>query len=183
MFSLIDGFIAMVGQSLAGACHVTQVDVRSNNFDENIGQLFIPIIEKPHFESFSGIPVKKIRDNAITEIDVKGVEGRKLEACGGVILAHCLKSNSSVTMVEAFGNMIGPEGGHAFAKALETNTCIQELSLGSHSKPASISLKSLRENSVNTVDCSGKELLSEGGIVLAFMLRSNTSVTKVSGRF
>jgi len=66
--------------------------------DEKIGQLFIPIIEKPQFESFSGIPVKKIRDNAITEIDVKGVEGCKLEACGGVILAHCLKSNSSVTV-------------------------------------------------------------------------------------
>ena len=107
----------------------------------------------------------------------------KLEPCGGVILAHCLKSNSSVTVVEAFGNMIGPEGGHAFAKALEKNTCIQQLTLGSKSKPASIPLKSLRENSVNTLDYSGKELLSEGGIVLAFMLRSNTSVTKVSGRF
>ena len=79
--------------------------------------------------------------------------------------------------------MIGPEGGHAFAKALETNTCIQEVTLGSQKKPASISLKSLRENCVSTLDYSGKELLSEGGIVLAFMLRSNTSVTKVSGRF
>ena len=79
--------------------------------------------------------------------------------------------------------MIGPEGGHAFAKALETNTCIQEVTLGSQKKPASISLKSLRENSVSTLDYSGKELLSEGGIVLAFMLRSNTSVTKVSARF
>ena len=109
MFCLIDDFIAMVGQSLAGACHVTQV--------------------------------------------------------------------------EAFGNMIGPEGGRAFAKALETNTCIQELSLGSQKKPASIPLKSLRENSVKTLDYSGKELLPEGGIVLAFMLRSNTSMTKVSDRF
>ena len=87
------------------------------------------------------------------------------------------------TQVEAFGNMIGPEGGHAFAKALQTNTCILELTLGSQKQPAPIPLKSLRENSVNTLDYSGKELLSEGGIVLAFMLRSNTSVTKVSGRF
>ena len=79
--------------------------------------------------------------------------------------------------------MIGPEGGRAFAKALETNTCIQELSLGSQKNRASIPLKSLRENSVSTLDFSGKELLSEGGVVLAFMLRSNTSVTKVSARF
>ena len=105
----------------------TQVDVRSNSLDENIGQLFIPIIEKPHFESFSGIPVKKIRDNAITEIDVKGVEGRKLEACGGVILAHCLKSNSSVTVVDASSNNLGVEGGKALAECLKSNTTITQV--------------------------------------------------------
>ena len=127
MFCLIDGFIAMVGQSLAGACHVTQVDVRSNNLDKNIGQPFIPIIEKSHFESFSGIPVKKIRDNAITEIDVKGVEGCKLEACGGVILAHCLKSNSSVTVVDASSNNLGVEGGKALAECLKSNTTITQV--------------------------------------------------------
>ena len=99
------------------------------------------------------------------------------------MVGQSLAGACHVTQVEAFGNMIGPEGGHAFAKALETNTCIQEVTLGSQKKPASISLKSLRENSVSTLDYSGKELLSEGGIVLAFMLRSNTSVTKVSGRF
>ena len=95
--------------------------------DENIGQIFIPIIEKPHFESFSGISVKKIRDNAITEIDVKGHEGRKLEACGGVILAHCLKSNSSVTVVDVSSNNLGVEGGKALAKSLKSNTTITQV--------------------------------------------------------
>ena len=105
----------------------TQVDVRSNNLDKNIGQIFIPIIEKPHFESFSGIPVKKIRDNAITEIDVKGVEGCTLEACGGVILAHCLKSNSSVTVVDVSSNKLGVEGGKALADCLKSNTSITQV--------------------------------------------------------
>ena len=95
--------------------------------DKNIGQLFIPIIDKPHFESFSGIPVKKIRDNAITEIDVKGVEGSKLEACGGVILAHCLKSNSSVTVVNTSSNNLGVEGGKALAECLKSNTTITQV--------------------------------------------------------
>ena len=111
------------------------------------------------------------------------VANKQLTVEDAVLLAGVLAHNKIVTQVEAFGNMIGPERGHAFAKALETNTCIQELTLGSRSKPASIPLKSLRENSVNTLDYSGKELFSEGGIVLAFMLRSNTSVTKVSARF
>ena len=79
---------------------VTQVDVRSNNLtDADTAQLFIPIVDKPHFESFSGIPIKQIRDNAITTLDLKGADGTQLEACGGVILAHSLKTNTSVTSV------------------------------------------------------------------------------------
>ena len=101
--------------------------------NENIGQLFIPIIDKPHFESFSGIPVKKIRDNAITEIDVKRVKGRKLETCGGVILAHCLKSNSSVTVVEASNCGMGTAGAKAFGDALRVNKTMQHLNVSNNS--------------------------------------------------
>ena len=78
---------------------VTQVDVRSNGLDDNAGKLFVPIVDKPHFESFSGIPIKQIRDNAITTLDLKGAAGAQLEACGGVVLAHSLKTNTSVTSV------------------------------------------------------------------------------------
>ena len=79
---------------------VTQVDVRSNGLtDADTAQLFIPIVDKPHFESFSGIPIKQIRDNAITTLDLKGAAGAQLEACGGVVLAHSLKTNTSVTSV------------------------------------------------------------------------------------
>ena len=79
---------------------VTQVDVRSNGLtDADTAQLFIPIVDKPHFESFSGIPIKQIRDNAITTLDLKGAYGAQLEACGGVVLAHSLKTNTSVTRI------------------------------------------------------------------------------------
>ena len=50
----------------------------------------------------------------------------------------------------------------------------------SKNKPASIPLKELRDSAIDSLDYSGKELLVEGGIVLAFALKSNTSVTKVS---
>ena len=207
---------------MTGACHVTQVDVRSNNLDANVGQLFIPIIEKPHFESFSGIPVKKIRDNAISEIDVKGVEDSKLEACGGVILAHCLKSNSSVTVVEAFGCAFGAEGGKAMAAALEANKTLEEISVGNvivgstvklkssgelklltdvddihgyvkyegsggwvkpstfEPIPAVLPLKKLRDNTITELDLKSSDLGVDGGMMLAAVLKSNSSVTKVS---
>ena len=83
--------------------------------------------------------------------------------------------------MDASGNNIGQAGGEAFAKSLESNTHVAELVLGSKDdKPASIPLKELRDNAVDSLDYSGKELLVEGGIVLAFALKSNTSVTKVS---
>ena len=75
------------------------MDVRSNGFTADTAQLFIPIVDKSHFESFSGIPIKQIRDNAITTLDLKGADGAQLEACGGVVLAHSLKTNTSVTSV------------------------------------------------------------------------------------
>ena len=85
--------------------------------------------------------------------------------------------------MDASGNNIGQSGGEALVQALQSNTSIADVVLGSQDEPASIPLKQLRDNSINALDYSGKELLSEGGIVLAFMLRSNTSVTKVSDRF
>ena len=82
--------------------------------------------------------------------------------------------------MHASGNNIGQACGEAFVKVLESNTHLAELVLGSKGKPASIPLKELRENAIDSLDYSGKELLVEGGIVLAFAQKSNTSVTKVS---
>ena len=95
-----------VGWCSAARNHfVKQVDVRSNGLDDNAGKLFVPIVDKPHFESFSGIPIKQIRDNAITTLDLKGAAGAQLEACGGVVLAHSLKTNTSVTSVSSVQNL------------------------------------------------------------------------------
>ena len=138
--------------------------------DENIGQIFIPIIEKPHFESFSGIPVKKIRDNVITEIDVKGLEGRKLEACGGVILAHCLESNSSVTVVAASRNLLRADGAKAFADVLKVNKTLTDIDLSDNE------IGAYAEDN----DGRGPWIPSpEGPAALADGLKDNSSVTKV----
>ena len=99
-------------------------------------------------------------------------------------VAHCavfiFTTLLDVTQVHASGSNFGQAGGEAFVKVLESNTHLAELVLGSKDKPASIPLKELRENAIDSLDYSGKELLAEGGIVLAFALKSNTSVTKVS---
>merc|ERR1711871_53979 len=74
-----------------------------------------------------------MRDNAIKEIDVKGVEDSKLESCGSVILAHCLKSNSSVTVVEASNCGMGTAGAKAFGDVLRVNKTLRHLNVSNNS--------------------------------------------------
>ena len=103
------------------------MDVRSNNLNAETAKLFIPIVDKPHFETFSGIPIKQIRDNSIALVNLKGSDGKRLEACGGVVLAHCLISNTSVTEVDVSNNRLGTEGGKALAAGLKDNTTITQV--------------------------------------------------------
>ena len=103
------------------------MDVRSNFLNADTAKLFIPIVDKPHFEIFSGIPIKKIRDNCITSLDLKFSVGKRLEACGGVVLAHILTSNTSVTKVDVSNNFLRAEGGKALAAGLKDNTTITQV--------------------------------------------------------
>ena len=76
-------------------------------------------------------------------------------------------------------NALGQAGGEAFAEALNTNSTLDSIVMGSKDKPATIPLKELRENTIDALDFKGKELLAEGGIVLASVLKGNSSVIKV----
>ena len=73
---------------------------------------------------FNGIPVKQIRENSITELDLKGSEGKQLESFGGIILGHVMATNTSVKCLGVSGNGLGPDGGKALAVALATNQSI-----------------------------------------------------------
>ena len=84
-----------------------------------------------------------------------------------------------VSKLDASGNAFGQAGGEAFVEALKSNSTLDSIVIGSKDKPATIPLKELRENSIDALDYQGKELLAEGGIVLASALKGNSSVTKV----
>jgi hypothetical protein len=101
---------------------------------------------------------------------------------GPAALADGLKANLSVQQLHVFGNALGQAGGEAFAEALKSNSTLDSIVIGSKDKSATVPLKELRDNSIDALDYQGKELLVEGGIVLASALKSNSSVTKVGQR-
>ena len=64
-------------------------------------------------------------------------------------------------------------------EALKSNSTLDSIVIGSN---VTIPLKELRENTIDALDYQGKELMAEGGIVLASALKGNSSVTKVGQR-
>jgi len=89
------------------------------------GKLFFPIVDKPHFEVFNGIPIKQIRENSIAELDLKGSKGKQLEAYGGIVLAHVLTGNTSVQHLEVSKNALRAAGAQAFSEMLKVNKTIK----------------------------------------------------------
>ena len=115
-----------------------------------------------------------------------GVEGGKLLA--DAIKAHPNYTQIAMNMFDGKADVdMSKEGldagdGHIIAAALQANHTVDSIVIGSEDKPATIPLKELRENSIDALDYQGKELLAEGGIVLASALKGNSSVTKVGQR-
>jgi hypothetical protein len=120
---------AALADGLKANQSVQVLQVFSNGFDADVGKLFLPIVDKPHFEVFSGIPIKQIRENSITELDLKGSKGKELEAYGGIILAHVLTGNTSLKVLDVSRNALGAAGAKAFSAMLKMNKTMKVSSL------------------------------------------------------
>ena len=120
MFSLIDGFIAMVGQSLSGACHVTQVQAWSNKMGAEDGKLLADAI-KAH-ANYEQIAQNMFNGEAKVNMTNKG-----LDAGDAWIMGAALEKNDTVTEVDASSNNLGVEGGKALADCLKSNTSITQV--------------------------------------------------------
>ena len=88
----------------------------------------------------------------------------------------------NVTQVDASGNNLGPEGGKAIAEALQTNMTIATITLsGKGDTTITVRADQLRQNTVDSLDFNNKGLHVDGAtFVVAELLKSNSSVTKVS---
>ena len=84
--------------------------------------------------------------------------------------------------MDASGNKFGPEGGKAIAEALRTNMTIATITLsGKNDTTITVRADQLRQNTVDSLDFSNQGLHVDGAtFVVAELLKSNSSVTKVS---
>jgi hypothetical protein len=71
------------------------------------------------------IPVKQLRENTITSLDLSN---KGLCVDGGLILAALIKDNTSVQQLDASSNSLGIEGGKALAASIAENRTITSVS-------------------------------------------------------
>jgi hypothetical protein len=110
-----------------------QLQIFSNGLDADSAKLFLPIVDKPHFEELNGIPIMQIRENTITELDLKGSEGKRLEAFGGIILAHVFTDNSSLQGLHVSSCSMGTAAAKAFGDMLSMNKTLKTLHVSDNS--------------------------------------------------
>ena len=120
---------ATLAPALAANGGLTRVDVRSNNIaGDGAEQLSAAVLGNLKIEMFNEIPIKEMRANSITELDLKGkgvgVEGVMVVAglipvMGG--LTSLDLSNNSLCGMTKYGGTYTAEGITAIAEALRIN--------------------------------------------------------------
>jgi len=117
---LIASFIPVMGG-------LTRVDVRLNNIvGDGAAQLAAAVLGILEIEMFNEIPIKEMRADSFTELDLKekgvGVEG-------GMAVAGLMPVMGALTKLSLAQNKLEEAGTKAICEALEQNTTLKELDI------------------------------------------------------
>jgi Ran GTPase-activating protein (RanGAP) involved in mRNA processing and transport len=160
------------------------LSVANNNIDgEGAQHLARAVLSSASLEVFSEIPIKKLRADALTKLDLKGVG-----VSGALVLSDLLKFSSVLATLRLDGatsrldgNRIGAEGAKAIAEALKVNAVLTTLHLDWNKigdDGAKAIAEALKVNAVLTKLCLvGNEIGDVGAKAIAEALKVNAVVT------
>jgi Ran GTPase-activating protein (RanGAP) involved in mRNA processing and transport len=155
----------LIGNALGTSvsASLTDLNVSSNNIrGDGAEQLAAAVLRKQSLECFCKIPLKELRANSLTELNLRG---KGVGMPGALVLAELLRTGSaSLTDLNLRDNEIGPEGAKSLADALKVNASLTSLNLSSNE------LCKLGRGFF-------QRYTSQGIITLANALRDNTSLT------
>ena len=113
--------------AIAVCASVTRVDVRLNGITgEGASQLSAAVLANANIEVFNEIPIKEMRANSLTELDLNE---KSIGTEGGMVVAGLLPAMASLTSLIIYSNQLGDEGMGAIANALKDSTVSQLASL------------------------------------------------------
>ena len=152
---------------------LTSVDVNRNNITgDGAQQLATAALDKPSLKSFCGIPLKELRADSLSELNLKD---KGVGVPGALVIAHFLRVSRSLTAVDTRRNEIKGEGAEQLAAAV----------LGSSSMVTfgDVPIQELRADALTTLDLSSKWLGSTEALVLAGLLPVSRSLAVADLRF
>jgi hypothetical protein len=121
-------------KAIADALHVngalTRVDVRQNNIAGDGAVLLAgAVLGNLKIEIFNEIPIKEMRANSLTELDLNGkdfgVEGR-------MVVVGLIPVMGGLTKMSLANSELGEEGTKAICEALEQNKTLKEFDLSGY---------------------------------------------------
>eukprot|EP00900_Chrysochromulina_parva_P016178 jgi/Chrpa1/24561/Chrysochromulina_OHIO_Genome00026465-RA len=95
---------------------LTRIDVRGNKITgDSAAQLSAAVLGNLKIEMFNGIPIKEMRANSITELDLKD---KKIGDEGSMVVVALMPAMSILARVDMRGNNLGDEGWTSIFNAL-----------------------------------------------------------------
>ena len=109
---------------------LTRVDVRQNNIaGDGAVQLAAAVLGNLKIDVFNEIPIKEMRANSLTELDLNG-KGVGVE--GGMVVVGLIPVMGGLTKMSLAENKLGEEGIKAICEALKQNKTLKEFDLSGY---------------------------------------------------
>ncbi len=87
-------------------------------------QLSAAVLSNLKIEMFNEIPIKKMRANSLTELDLKGTWGKDVGVEGVMVVAGLLPVMGALTKLSLAKNKLGEEGTEFLCDALDNNNTL-----------------------------------------------------------
>ena len=148
---------------------LTSVDVSNNGITGDGAQnLATVVLEKASLESFCGIPLKELRTDSLSKLDLNS---KGVGVPGALVVAHFLRVSRSLNVVDTRKNGIDGEAAKELAAAALASSSMVMF--------GEVPIKELRADALTTLDLKSKGLGPTEAIVLAGLLPVSRSLSKV----
>ena len=102
------------------------LDLSHNNLGEASETIAQAVLQHPTMEVFCNIPMKKMREDSLAELDLRG---KGIGAHGAMVIAPLLEFSRALKSANLAKNDIGDAGAAALSEALKSNSTLESLVL------------------------------------------------------
>ncbi|KOO27955.1 hypothetical protein Ctob_003240, partial [Chrysochromulina tobinii] len=163
---------------------LTQLDLGDNRLHAESGKAMVEVLKTNTTLRIVALDGDVLSIAELTSAASIVLSEKRLGDASGLVIAHLISRNWSLTQLDLGGNRLGAESGKALAVALQTNTTLTQLSLNHNnlgdSGGCALAVALQTNTTLTQLDLGGSSLGAESGKALAVALQTNTTLTQLS---